>query len=473
MAQANIPYIIAEEGYYYVAYKEKVQVPEIVASSKGVANGLSEEYNDGYDFGPDSYDPNSTASIPYTQTSGIQEAINYAVANPVIDPYGEGGGTYADLPEIKLSNGYFLINVTVVIETPNNGIFYHGLTISGSGMNSTRFVINTDNSYGFTLGANQASSGSLIIIFRDLNYYIKSSTAYGWFNFTWTGGAGGVSLNNIVQGTTSTEYLFYISGAYGVRIYNYWAEGGNPTYISASTIVEVYGGQQSGGNLTIENCRDVLVTRWGSVTVNNCSYVELIGLDGNVTASGSSSNITIIGGNLNTYPNTSNSGIITVNGDVELIALYGIEEYGQILYNPSSTQYTIDTMIIDGMRVSTSVNFSQGPITVNHLLTRGIGGSALANLPNQKVTDGTTAGTVTQTYTELESYYKKYIFYFNGYENDTTTNQVIDFIQAFSTIASITYNGTGLTISATTSGITITAPDSTTTYSGIVIVEGY
>ena len=73
----TIPYIIAENGYYYVAYKEKVKVPEIVVSSKGIANGLSEEYNDGWDFGPDSYDPNSTAKIPYTQTSGTQEAVNY------------------------------------------------------------------------------------------------------------------------------------------------------------------------------------------------------------------------------------------------------------------------------------------------------------------------------------------------------------------------------------------------------------
>ena len=30
----NIPYIIAENGYYYVAYKEKAKVPEIVVSAK-------------------------------------------------------------------------------------------------------------------------------------------------------------------------------------------------------------------------------------------------------------------------------------------------------------------------------------------------------------------------------------------------------------------------------------------------------
>ena len=78
MANATIPYIIAEDGFYYVAYKEKVKVPELVVSSKGVANGLSEEYNDGWDFGPDSYSPTSTSAIPYTQTSGLNEAYIYS-----------------------------------------------------------------------------------------------------------------------------------------------------------------------------------------------------------------------------------------------------------------------------------------------------------------------------------------------------------------------------------------------------------
>jgi hypothetical protein len=55
-----------------------VKVPYVVVSAKGVANGLSEEYNDGWDFGPDSYDPTSTANPPYTQTSGTQEATLYA-----------------------------------------------------------------------------------------------------------------------------------------------------------------------------------------------------------------------------------------------------------------------------------------------------------------------------------------------------------------------------------------------------------
>ena len=53
----------------------------IIVSSKGVVNGLSDIPNDGSHFGPDTMlgatSPNQTGA-PYTQTGGIQEAINYA-----------------------------------------------------------------------------------------------------------------------------------------------------------------------------------------------------------------------------------------------------------------------------------------------------------------------------------------------------------------------------------------------------------
>ena len=79
----DIAYIIVENGFYFVAYKEPMKLPYVTVSSKGVANGLSEEFNDGWDFGPDSYNPSSTEKIPYTSTVGIQEAVNYA--NPGSD----------------------------------------------------------------------------------------------------------------------------------------------------------------------------------------------------------------------------------------------------------------------------------------------------------------------------------------------------------------------------------------------------
>ena len=118
---ANIPYIIVENGFYYVAYKEKVKVPEVVVSAKGVANGLSEEYNDGWDFGPDSYNPNSTANTPYTQSMGVIEVINYAVSlngNVVIK---FKPGVYlisAPFQEVAAANGFPSTNIYAQIMLP-------------------------------------------------------------------------------------------------------------------------------------------------------------------------------------------------------------------------------------------------------------------------------------------------------------------------------------------------------------------
>ena len=125
----TIPYIIAENGYYYVAYKEKVKVPEIVVSSKGVANGLSEEYNDGWDFGPDSYSPSSTSAIPYTQTTGIQEAMNYALKNNI--------GT------IQLGAGTFDTTNAPFVTDPNTGRRYkiYIPAISPTGTNPVSLTI--------------------------------------------------------------------------------------------------------------------------------------------------------------------------------------------------------------------------------------------------------------------------------------------------------------------------------------------
>jgi len=63
-----------------VKYNNVQGKPYVVASAKGISNGLSDTLNDGADFGPDTM-LGATApgqyGPPYTQTSGIQEAYNY------------------------------------------------------------------------------------------------------------------------------------------------------------------------------------------------------------------------------------------------------------------------------------------------------------------------------------------------------------------------------------------------------------
>ena len=141
----NIPYIIAENGYYYVAYKEKVKVPEVVVSSKGVANGLSEEYNDGWDFGPDSYSPTSTSVIPYTENSGIQEAWDYAVSvgidynltlSSILAP------AFYFIHEIHLLSGVFIIKKGITFSAPH---LIQNFKLTGDASMSPYIVMETND----------------------------------------------------------------------------------------------------------------------------------------------------------------------------------------------------------------------------------------------------------------------------------------------------------------------------------------
>lgn len=64
------------------------------------------------------------------------------------------------------------------------------------------------------------------------------------------------------------------------------------------------------------------------------------------------------------------------------------------------------------------------------------------------------------------------VVYFNAYVNSTATNQTIDYAYPFTNEAQISSNDTGLVISATTAGFTITSPDNATAYSGILNIVG-
>lgn len=99
---------------------------------------------------------------------------------------------------------------------------------------------------------------------------------------------------------------------------------------------------------------------------------------------------------------------------------------------------------------------------------------ATSNLAVQEntVVNGPTSGTVTVCMPLQGSGGKQVILTFDAYENDTTTNQTIDFPVTFSVVPLVLGNNTGLTLTVSTTGVTITAPDSTTTYSGTAAIIG-
>lgn len=98
---------------------------------------------------------------------------------------------------------------------------------------------------------------------------------------------------------------------------------------------------------------------------------------------------------------------------------------------------------------------------------------------NQTTLGGTTAGsavsngTLTYSSTSPLGSSKQYNITFTGYENNTAVNQTITFPTPFTAAPVIIGNNTGLTIPApSTTTLTITAPNSVTTFSGTVIVQG-
>lgn len=99
-------------------------------------------------------------------------------------------------------------------------------------------------------------------------------------------------------------------------------------------------------------------------------------------------------------------------------------------------------------------------------------GCILSSGFSPQVLSGSPSGTITWTQPEQGTQHKVFIATAVSYENDSTTNQTITFPTAFSYTPVISTNTTGLTVSASTTTLTITTPDSTTAYSGIIEAIG-
>ena len=472
----NIPYIIAENGYYYVAYKEKVKVPELVVSSKGIANGLSEEYNDGWDFGPDSYSPTSTSAIPYTETSGIQEAGEYS--------YQKYGYTW-----VKLVGSVYNIYNTIYLHSEKlvmiEGIVgYNQSVLTTIQQNS---VVPVFQNYG---GERTISSH----VFKDfvINLNIGTSTIKA-MNFVNTTGFNidSIYIDNVRFNTnnygTVGNYSLYNDGAF-FRVYYNNTGLGNANDFTLYTVnyepypsaLWVYGGGYIGD--IVASMRYVFMsnTNWyGNLTLTDTGQTPL--------------HVDIHDLKYDPATTAAQTSLITVNTSVDSIDIHDIsylvsEDLSEIveLEGTSSTPITIGKLSIRNFRFVYNPAVS-GSYTIGSAYTTSyatlIDYDIEPIIPNSSEiimspsyvssTSGTTAGTVDMRFTEYASSHKKIIITFDGYENDTTTDQTIDFPMAFASYDGISLNTTGLTISPTTSGIVITAPDSTTTYSGIVIVEGY
>ena len=123
------PVTFESQAYSQAIWNQITGTPYITVSAKGVANGLSDIANDGANFGPDTKLGATSPSQygpPYTQTTGIQEAVNY------VGSLGSG--------KIVFREGTFYLNNYISSS-------YSNMVFTGQGIHKTIIMNNPDTSY--------------------------------------------------------------------------------------------------------------------------------------------------------------------------------------------------------------------------------------------------------------------------------------------------------------------------------------
>jgi len=478
--------------------------PYITVSPKGIANGLSDIPNDGADFGPDTMlnatDPSQIGS-PYTQTSGIQEAINYVLnfSLPNRLPF----------PEIFLLQGWFIINDNATIwlnNNPNSSSPYNptGLHIQGVSEDSYACAIVKQNSlpspiisftnpYGYTPTGFSPTG----MMFENFSVWYQGSASNATSGVTMAnlsipevGGSMTVfrNLQMLTYPAQTNITLLDISGHEDATVDNVYVQNAGGAYTTSITIPSLKAYTPNG---SVDNMNRVMASGIDIETQNaniinstigtgagpgiifrpsipkailnlqgtyfNGTLTRLITISPTTSGGTNSGQINLNSAFLSKFPTGNGDYMIETNANIPI----AWDFTGATLFSNNCS----DLLYLFDPNVSTNDEYI-------NLYSHATNNQCVA-LKTENSTSGTTTGTVTMKFITYTSSYKKLIIYLSGYENDTTTNQTISYPLPFSSYAIITGNNTGLTITASTSGITITSPNSTTTYSGIVIVEGY
>jgi len=486
--------------------------PYITVSARGISNGLSDIYNDGADFGPDTLlnanSPNQYGP-PYTQTAGIQEAINY-----VLSLRNSNGNPF---PEIVLLPGYFIINDNATIWI-NNGtspwVDPSGLHIRGVSNNPYTCVIVKENSlpspiisFTNTYFNSSSSSNPRNLIFENFSAWYKGPGANATAGVTMFDlsipeiGGTRTSLSNLRFFTSNpitgeinlvNNTILDISGQEDSTLYNVYVENSGWNYETAITVPPLRAYAPLGNVImySVEASGIDVEAQLASIINSTIGTSGGPGIIYRPSISGATLNLQ------GTYFNGYLTRLITIQPMYSTGWMYQFQVNlkGALLFKnsvgntdymiePNSSMYGLwdftDAVILNG-NTSYSLYLFDPNVASNinnefiNLYTHSTNNSTNIILNTESSTAGTTAGTVTMRFISYLLTYKKLIISLNNYENDTTTNQTIDFPLPFISGTVITSgNNTGLTISTTSAYITINAPNSTTTYSGIIIVEGY
>ena len=185
--------------------------PYITVSPRGISNGLSDTLNDGADFGPDTLlnatSPNQYGP-PYTQTVGIQEAMNYSATSPLFasDP---GHLFYP----IRLLAGNFEFSTPVTYGIGNyspSDVFT--IDISGSGIQST-VITYTGTGNAITI---HPSIGEVAL--RGFTINNPNATANTMIYWDTTVTFNQLVVKDINNGQGTSSYLMYFNNVFNATI---------------------------------------------------------------------------------------------------------------------------------------------------------------------------------------------------------------------------------------------------------------
>ena len=458
-----------------VIYSNRIVTDGTVVTSKGIINGLSVLINDGQDFGPDTMSgatQPSQVGAPYTQTNGIQEVVNYITVlgggkiimkNGIYkvntffnSPSGVAGFVSAIwLPYIPVGQEY----LPIVIEGESTTGFYQEGNLGTYNPPDNGVIIDATSlqSGGLSYPSILSADGAAISKFSQLiptikNITIRTSAGQSMEAFNFFNSANFIGDHLVADTTASTgnppEPLMGVSGQNAGIVLPIHANYGM-VYLKNSYVFNYYTGIVFASHAFVDNC-----------FVQACYE----GLECNGGNHGAHIGVLVQGCPVPLYFSVTMNNIegwIDVE-DAVINSWQNFQNY--ISYASGVSAYGRLRTYCDGTVTPPKFDLPSGNLDLEVYFE-----------PNNNIASGTTAGTITQIMPHYGNLYKKIVLNFNGYENDTTTDQVIDYLGSlsFTQTPNVVVNTTGLTISISTTGITITTPDSTTTYSGIVIIEGY
>lgn len=262
-------------------------------SSKGLVNGLSEYFNDGAQFGPDTLG---------TQSTGFLEAWNYATANEYQDSVGQWY-----MPQIMLPES-ITITEPITLKSPNELI---EIAIHGRPLTFTQINCELSSSgYAITIDQNAVQNNGFIS-FNRLFQAANTKSGFIYYNNTRSSPTIQVSIENCNWGQVSASgiYGMYLSGVGNVYTNRTIDASPNGSYFN------INGNDNSGATF-------IATTFLYSLTIGNAGGGQI-------------SNVSFDG----TFSSEYNMGYITTLGPISNML---INNCNIVIGNTSGIDYLID-----------------------------------------------------------------------------------------------------------------------------------